>query len=452
MRHSAFTIVTEVADRDGAVAELEALLNEIGDDIDDNPHLRFADLSDLHYASFSVVAEGTDTPYLVFEGNVDGRTGDFLRQLVHVAGGAVHAIYRHCAGFPAHGAGEDVVRYLHARDIGTDTFYVAWPGWSVEELRREQRLRERLEELLDGLAPDAPERGSPASLRAWVLEAVRADPALAWAARPAARPFLVRHGGKVLTAGLAPPVAALVRLVVTAVGRPTPRRRRSRTTLMAIGTGAAVALGALYAAEVGDDRRDLARDPDWQTAYARWADHLGGIRHREDVQVQNHMISVTRIKPGRLRFAILRTVLWVIDAVARLVSNKGSLGGIASIHFARWVITPDRKHLIFLSNFDGSWESYLSDFIDQAAFGLTAVWTNTDNDIGFPRTRLLVTGGARDEVRFKAYARSSMVPTNTWYSAYPTLTVANMDNNMRIRRDLFADLDDDGARDWLRRL
>jgi hypothetical protein len=122
------------------------------------------------------------------------------------------------------------------------------------------------------------------------------------------------------------------------------------------------------------------------------------------------------------------------------------------IHFARWVITPDGRHLIFLSNFDGSWESYLNDFIDLAASGLTAVWTHTDNAVGFPRTRWLVREGARDEARFKAYARFSMVPTNVWYSAYPDISVANIDNNMRIRADLVAPLDRSATEAWLRRL
>jgi hypothetical protein len=62
-----------------------------------------------------------------------------------------------------------------------------------------------------------------------------------------------------------------------------------------------------------------------------------------------------------------------------------------------------------------------------------------------------VTGGARDEVRFKAYARYGMVRTNTWYSAYPDLTVSNIGNAMRVRGDLFADLDAEGTRSWLRR-
>jgi len=91
------------------------------------------------------------------------------------------------------------------------------------------------------------------------------------------------------------------------------------------------------------------------------------------------------------------------------------------------------RRLLFLSNFDGSWENYLDDFIDKAHGGLTAVWSNTG---GFPRSYLLIGGGAKDGPRFKAYARDSMSVTNAWYSAYPTLTVQGIDRNSSIREGL----------------
>jgi hypothetical protein len=43
------------------------------------------------------------------------------------------------------------------------------------------------------------------------------------------------------------------------------------------------------------------------------------------------------------------------------------------------------------------------------------------------------------------------VYTNVWYSAYKQLTVQTIDNNSRIREDLFTSLDDAATRDWLRR-
>ena len=92
------------------------------------------------------------------------------------------------------------------------------------------------------------------------------------------------------------------------------------------------------------------------------------------------------------------------------------------------------KQLLFLSNFDGSWEHYLGEFIDQAAHGLTAVWSNAVN---FPRAWNLVQGGATDEQRFKDYARGMQYYTQLWYSAYPFLSVVNVLNNAAIRSGLW---------------
>lgn len=279
---------------------------------------------------------------------------------------------------------------------------------------------------------------------------------MTWARSARSRPFLVKYGNTVLRLGLAPPaLGALWLLKAGASGASTRRRRFLARSIVVSALGlAGAAVRQLRKEETEDEGRDRERASDWQTTYARWTEEeeLLGIVRREDVKVQNHMVSVTPIKDGRFRLLTLRLVLWVINLIARLTANKGSLGGISSIHFARWVITPGNKSLIFMSNFDGSWESYLNEFIDRAARGLTAVWSNTDNAVGFPRTKWLVTEGARDEARFKAYARFSMVPTHTWYSAYPDLTVSNIDNNMRIRQGLFASLDPAAIEAWLRRL
>ena len=107
------------------------------------------------------------------------------------------------------------------------------------------------------------------------------------------------------------------------------------------------------------------------------------------------------------------------------------------------------RRLLFLSNFDGSWENYLDDFIDKASIGLTGVWSNTLN---FPRTYFLVFGGASDGPRFKAVARDSQTVTNAWYSAYWDQTVQGIDNNSSIREDLLKPLNTIEAAALLQRL
>jgi hypothetical protein len=99
-----------------------------------------------------------------------------------------------------------------------------------------------------------------------------------------------------------------------------------------------------------------------------------------------------------------------------------------------------------LSDYDGSWESYLGEFVDRAARGLTAVWSNTEN---FPKTTLVALKGAEDEQRFKDWTRNRQLKTPVWYTAYPDRTLDNVENDVHIAQLLAGakSADDDTA--WL---
>ena len=75
--------------------------------------------------------------------------------------------------------------------------------------------------------------------------------------------------------------------------------------------------------------------------------------------------------------------------------------------------------MIFASNYDGSLESYMDDFINKVAFGLNVVFSN---GIGYPRTNWLLLDGAKDEQKFKDFLRRHQMPTQVWYNACPGLT------------------------------
>lgn len=175
-------------------------------------------------------------------------------------------------------------------------------------------------------------------------------------------------------------------------------------------------------------------------------DRYGEIVKRENSGVQNHLIAISVMKPGLLRRLALRFAFLVIALFARLVFKPGSLADINTIHFARWVLLPGTDRLVFLSNFGGSWESYLEDFITKATKGLTAIWSNTE---GFPRTRFLFGEGARDGDRFKRWARLQQVPTLFWYSAYPGLNTTRIRINSAIRHGLALADTETEARAWL---
>jgi hypothetical protein len=134
-----------------------------------------------------------------------------------------------------------------------------------------------------------------------------------------------------------------------------------------------------------------------------------------------------------------------------LVANlfvKGKLMGIPTIHFARWVLIDNNKHMMFFSNYDGSWQQYLGDFIDKSGWGLTAIFSNTKV---FPKTNYLLTGGAYDEEHFLAWSRGTQVLTQVWYSAYHHLSIKNVINNTTIRNELRKNLSEKQAQVFLKR-
>ncbi|MCH9026657.1 MAG: hypothetical protein IIA05_06015 [Proteobacteria bacterium] len=171
------------------------------------------------------------------------------------------------------------------------------------------------------------------------------------------------------------------------------------------------------------------------------------VKNEEHI-LQNPMSSAILVKSGLFRLVSLELVLWFVRWVARFSDTKGQLGGISSIHFARWAIFGRPPVLLFMSNYNSSWENYLSEFVENAAAGLTLIWTHAH---AFPRTRWLITKGAKDEQAFKAYSRNSMIETHLWYSAYPYLSIIEINRNSRIRQALHRKkMTADEAKNWLR--
>ena len=180
----------------------------------------------------------------------------------------------------------------------------------------------------------------------------------------------------------------------------------------------------------------------------RYDDRAKKLMAREDKVVQNQMTNLVDMKPGLFRLLTDKFFLSVVETLARYKFTKGKLADIPTIHFARWVYVDNNRGLLFFSNYGSSWESYLGDFIDKAAVGLTGVWSSS---VLYPRTRFLVLDGATDEERFKTWARAQQMPTDVWYTAYKTLTVKNIINNKEIRKGLSGHMTTEQARQWLSR-
>jgi Dyp-type peroxidase family len=387
---------------------------------------------------------------LLFATDFDGTVKDHLLELIDVASDGLDKLFWHCEGWPGLIHRDRLSRYeVLAKFVGrhsvvANTFYTGTMNRSVGQILREAELREAVDAHLDqhvgtpGFPVDA--TGIRDQVRAWIFR----DAQFEWVHQrpgrfPSSPPPLIRDHmiGWGIGAILAIAVTVAVILwastpmtfweALTVVARPI-------LIIVAIVVAAWVYLSILAATDKVIIRRDTT--------------HAQRLTDREDRLVQNQITTINYIKrPLWFRRLVLRSVLAVINLGARFVSTQGTLSGIPTIHFARWVVVDEGRRLLFFSNYDGSWESYLGDFVDKAHKGLTAIWSNS---VGFPRTRGLFNGGAEDEQRFKALARDSQITTDVWYSAYPSLTVSNINDNTRLRLGLYGDLDEAAAQLWLR--
>ena len=201
-----------------------------------------------------------------------------------------------------------------------------------------------------------------------------------------------------------------------------------------------VFLAILYWHEVRDDK-----DIDRRTAPL---DHIEKIAATENAPgyAQNHITAVTAMKPGAFRKFTLALALWAIGKEVQYWFRPGFVLNMGTIHYARWFRLPGSEMMVFFSNYDGSWLSYLEDFITKAHEGQTAVWSHGK---GFPKTRLLVLGGAEDGGRFKRWVRRQQIVTQFWYSRFPNLTTDQIRTNALIHDGLMRAQTDTAARAWL---
>ncbi|SCK52043.1 Dyp-type peroxidase family [Variovorax sp. HW608] len=171
------------------------------------------------------------------------------------------------------------------------------------------------------------------------------------------------------------------------------------------------------------------------------------VMRGEGHTAQNLLFSVSRLQPGLLRRFALRFSFFSVGLV-KYFCRPGFLGANRVIHFARWLVVPGTRQMVFLSNYDGSWQGYVGDFVinTAGAKGVTSIWSNC---LGFPRTRNLYDDGAADRDRLVRWARRQQRPVHGWYTAYAGLTTDRIRTNAAIRQGLANATSAQDARDWL---
>jgi hypothetical protein len=420
MTHTILTFITKV--KLEYVNDLCKLLDQIGIDPEANALVPFRSLKRVHFASLVLHQSPQYGAYLIFENNFDGVLDDYLPDLYSQAANGLHQIYSCCQDYSTGASDQQgMMNYLRAHVVRPNAYHIGNTGRDAARILQEKGLRTALEQQSDSLVQKGQATSEPAVL-ASLQNFVRSDPQWSWVPGVGPRESFAQK------------LSAWFKLIAVAV------------LLVAVLLATVFIPLVLWMLVLR-----YKESTDAVQADAADSDNLQKLMDTENrtASVQNHMSSITIVKPGWLRRATLRAVLWAVNLQARALATHGTLSGIPSIHFAHWSMIDNGRRLLFLSNFDGSWENYLDDFIDKASPGLTGVWSNTLN---FPRTYFLIFGGATDGPRFKAVARDSQIVTNVWYSAYWDLTVQGVDNNSSIREDLLKPLDATAASAFLRRI
>ena len=400
--------------RAGQLAALRDLLRGMnvvpGQADPDNALIPFGRFARLHFARLVVLEDATladraavgappfEAPVLLaFLGECDGPADAQLVEFATLASAGLRRIFSHCEGFAD---ATDPLSWMRAHAVAPATFYTNWVGRTVRQIREEAALHQALRVRLLHSPTDLPAQAQ----RARLVEYLAAEQSVGRLSlsppEPTPPKWLIGYIVNAIWVVLLLPV-----LVTAAV------------------LGAVPFLLILRARERSD--AEIWPRPS--------ASHLEALAAIEDHDVSNQFSAFGSLKPGAFRLYLLRFLLWLVQVTTRYVYVRGRLARVGTIHFARWVLLDGNRRLLFASNYDGSLDSYMDDFINKVAWGLNLVFSN---GIGYPRTNFLVLDGARNEQAFKYYIRRHQLPTEVWYKAYPGLTALDLARNSRVRAGL----------------
>jgi len=415
----------------GRIADLRKLLasmNRSAGVVDpQNALVPFARFGTLHFARFVVLEDLTTddvaayglTPakyptYLAFLADFDGPPEEFTSELVRTAGSGLQQIFSYCEEFTPDA---NLFAWITAHNLSPATAYVNWIGRTARQVGEEAALHDALVSYVEQNASALGEM-QPAQIHSTLKQYVRSE----------------QQGGRLqLTPPGPTPLGWKIQDLIHLIGVPL--------LLLLLSPLLLIYLPFFLILLRSHEKSDPQIAPRVNSAHA---DQLALL---EDHDVTNQFTVIGTLKPGWFRRSTLVFVLWVVNYTTKHYYKRGRLARVSTIHFARWVFIDDKKRLVFASNYDGSLEGYMDDFINKVGFGLNLVF---GNGVGYPRTNWLILDGAKDEQKFEYVLRRHELPTDVWYNAHPGLTALDRQRNSMIRDGLEkTKLSDSEGQQWL---
>ncbi len=380
---NALTVILKI--KPGAVDGLRQFLLEIGNDIQRNNYMRLAESRLTHFSRYLIF--DTDSRML-YTACYDGPLDAYLQELLQKFQSALVTIFNHCEGFPNPQAASfpfDFIAYIKQNAIPANIFFAAYPGRTVEQVKGYITVRGVIETWLN------------TDLAESLLGALSTIPVKPPAAHP-----LQGLLGKLVTWPISAGLGFVYPLILKSIAPKISNAPASTPGL---------------------------------TVHAPYS-----LTERKKI-VQNELTVIATIRPEYL--LNLKRVLGLLQFSGRVLPSDGTLSGVSTIHFARWVILDAGKTLLFESNYDGTWEAYIGEFIDRAASGMDAIWGCC---VGYPER------GAQDIQGFKTEIIDHQVRAELFYSAYPHTSVKNILNDIHIGETIGEWLGLPMVADLLRRL
>jgi hypothetical protein len=407
------TLIAQI--KQGQQENLRNLLLSFRAQLNNNQPIGLETTGTTHFARWTILDEwvggGQTLPArVVFLTNFDGDPKKYLEDLITKAPQLMDAIYNLCENYPAT-TPPDKAKFLLSLDVKAQAFYPGAPGRSLQDVLKESSLRNYIRDFV--VNKDWKGKSSR-EIHQEIRRHVFSNDEFQWAKKKKDYPKTNWFG----LIGIGLILLLLLPLIIIWI----------------------------VCLQFFKERKDI---PLGLTPSQLPKKHEHKMEEYEDLLLQNQFSQVMVMKPGFMRLVTLKGMFLLTRGLVSVFFIKGKLMGIPTIHFARWVLIDNNKRLLFCSNYDGSWQQYLGDFIDKSGWGLTGIFGNT---VGFPKSLFMFFKGAYDEEHFLAWSRYYQVETQVWYTAYPQLSIKNVINNSAIRQGIAGELNEADAAEFLRRI